>query len=582
MTQSSVILDANGNPFPMSGSVPARPRRARADTSGGGVPYPDGATLPVGMAAGMFPYDASSVATQEMGDWLPVIRSPDSEINWYRDRMVARSRDLARNSGWANGAITRILDNTVGTNLRLRARPDYRALKQRFGINADEVWADEFRQAVEAVWRTFTSHPRKWNDVERSMTVGQQFRVAMRHKLIDGDSLILNYWMPERVVHGGADYSTCFLLVDPDRLCNPMMGPDTKYLRGGVALDQHGAPVGYHIRDAEPYDAYNAIESNHWTYVPREDDDGWLRVIHDFDRDRAGQHRGIGIFTSVLGHMKMLAKYYGVELQQAVVASIFGTYVTSPFDPALVQDALGVDDGYGTDGVSLPMYQDLRAQWHSQRPALLNGVVVPTLAPGESIESVSSQHPHTNFAAFAREMLCVFASATGLSVEQVTQDWSKTNYASARAALMETWKGLMRRRHDFATNTATPAYATWLEEAIENGDVPLPAGCPDYIDCMAELSACTWLGPARGWVDPTKEPEGAIKRLEAGISNLDAEAAEQGEDWEENLHKLAIQRKAYKEAGVPFPQWGADQQVPGAETGAGSHDPNSPNYNSKD
>ncbi len=33
-----------------------------------------------------------------MGNWLPMIRSPDAEINWFRDRMVARSRDLARNS----------------------------------------------------------------------------------------------------------------------------------------------------------------------------------------------------------------------------------------------------------------------------------------------------------------------------------------------------------------------------------------------------------------------------------------------------------------------------------------------------
>ena len=123
--------------------------------------------------------EASQWSTKEMGNWFPVIRSPDGEINMFRDRMVARSRDMARNSGWASGGITRILDNMIGTHLRLSATPDYRALAVRFGIKAfDAVWADEFQHVAEALWRVFSESNGRWNDVSRQLTVGQQFQIG--------------------------------------------------------------------------------------------------------------------------------------------------------------------------------------------------------------------------------------------------------------------------------------------------------------------------------------------------------------------------------------------------------------------
>jgi lambda family phage portal protein len=360
------------------------------------------------------------------------------------------------------------------------------------------------------------------------------------------------------VGYGGADYATCFQLVDPDRLCNPYMALDTKYLRGGLELDENGVRIAAHIRKAEPYDWYNALESMKWERIEWEDEDGWQRVFLDFDRDRAGQHRGMNAFAPIIGHAKMLARYYGLELQQAALSAAFGTYVTSPYDPALVQDAMGADD----DAVQeLNAYQQIRAEWSQQRPALFNGVKVPTLAPGEKIESVASQHPHSNFGDFAHEMLGLYAAALGVSREQVTQDWSRTNYSSARAALMESWKTLMRRRHDFSVNFATPIYALWLREAMELGQLPLPQGAPDFVEAAASYARCKWLGPARGWIDPTKEPAGAVLRMEAGISTLEHEAAEQGMDWEEVAEQRAVEQRFYEEKGLPPPKWA---QIQGA------------------
>jgi lambda family phage portal protein len=520
-----------------------------------------------GSAPSVFPYDASSWQTQEMGDWLPGIRSPDAEINQFRDRMVARSRDLVRNDGFAAGGITRILDNTVGSNFRLSATPDYRALAARTGIKAfDAVWAEEFRRTAEALWRGYAEDIGRYNDVSRQLTVAQQIRLAFRHKLVDGDSLMVNYWLPERVGYGRAQYATSFLLVDPDRLSNPFQMMDTKYMRGGVEIDDFGVPTAYHIRKAEQNDWYNAVESNEWERIEREDADGFMRVIHDFERDRAGQHRGIGVFTPVLARFKMLARYYGIELQAATIAATFGTYVTSPYDPALVQDAL---DG-GDASNELNAYQSLRSEWAQERPAMLNGARVPTLAPGESIETVASAHPHSGFTEFSHEMLRTFAAAAGISAEQVTQDWSKTNYSSARAALLESWKTLMRRTTEFKIGTATPMYACVLHEMMERGDLPLPRNAPEYLEARTAYSKCDWLGVARGWVDPVKEKQGSILGMDAGLSTLQRECAEQGLDYEEVIEQRAREVELFKEKGLPPPNWYGNDAMSAAQPEEGA------------
>ncbi|TAL89277.1 MAG: phage portal protein [Candidimonas sp.] len=532
-----MIVDSSGRPF--------------ESTQRGGVR----ASGPIGqLASSSFPYEASNISTQEMNDWFPTIRSPDAEINQYRDRMVARSRDLARNDGWASGGITRVLDNTVGASLRLSANPDYRALAAMTGNKAfDAVWAEEYRRALEGHWRGFSDDIGRYNDVSRQMTVGQQMRLAMRHKLIDGDDLVVVYWMPERVGYGGATYCTSYLVVDPDRLSNPFQMQDTKYMRGGVEIDDHGVPLAYHIRKAHQNDWYNSIESMEWERIEREDEDGWQRVIHDFERDRAGQNRGIGVFTPVLARFKMLARYYGVELQAATIAASLGTYVTSPYDPALIQEKLGA----GEDDDDLTQYQDLRLNWNKESPATFNGVRVPALAPGEEIVSVSSAHPHGGFGPFAAEMLRTFAAAIGVSAEQITQDWSKTNYSSARAALLESWKTLTRRSVEFKTGTATPMYGAFVSEVIDRGDVPLPSGAPSYIEARTHYARCDWLGVARGWVDPVKEKQGAVLGMDAALSTLKRECAEQGMDYEEVIQQRAVEVRQFKEAGLPPPNWSA-------------------------
>ena len=123
-------------------------------------------------------------------------------------------------------------------------------------------------------------------------------------------------------------------------------------------IDDDGAAVGYYIRRAHQGDWFAAVKSMTWDFVPRETEWGRAHVVHDFDTDRAGQHRGgAGIFAPIMQRLKMLTKYDSTELDAAIVNSIFAAYVESPYDHDTVRNALDGRDDLGA-------YTEMRGEFH--------------------------------------------------------------------------------------------------------------------------------------------------------------------------------------------------------------------------
>lgn len=520
------ILGPNGRPLP--------PSNSRASMLNG---------------SGRVPYDAADSFSDAMANWQPALWSPDNEVNIYRDRIVSRVRDMARNDGWASGSVTRILDNAVGANFRPIAKVDYRALSMQTGLKTfDAKWADEYGRAVEAAWRTWANDPGRYCDVERKKTVSQMLRLAFRHKLVDGDALAVLQYRTDRLGHGRARYATTIQIIDPDRLSNPQQVFDMLNIRGGVEIDDDGVPVAYHIRKAHMGDWWSAEKTMTWERVRRETAWGRPIVVHDFDGDRAAQHRGSSIFTPIVQRLKMLIKYDEVELEASILNAVFGAYVTSPYDPRLFEDGLRDD---------VLDYQDMRTDFHNDnRLSLQSGARIPILAPGENITSVNATRPVSNFVAFESAALRNCAAALGISTQQLTQDWSDVNYSSARSAMLEAWKTLTRRRDDFASGFAQPIFSSFIEELHDIGEVPLPAGAPEFLAAKAAYCRAQWMGPGRGWVDPVAEKKGAILGMDSGMSTLEMEVSENvGEDWEELLDQRAREIEAFQERGLPVPTW---------------------------
>lgn len=503
------------------------------------------------------PHDAADVFGDHMAAWRPMLWSPDNELNPYRDRIVSRVRDLVRNDGWASGAITRILDNAIGANFRPIPKPNYRAVAAYSGNpRFDAVWAREFGSALRSYWESWANDDAgRYCDAQRKLTFAQIMQLGFRHKLIDGDALAVMHWLPERIGEGRARYATAVLVVDPDRLSNPQLRYDSQTERGGVLIDAHGAAIGYYIRQAHQGDWWSAAKALTWDLIDRETDWGRPVVVHDFDAaERADKHRGgAGVLAPVVQRLKALIKYDGAELDAAIINAIFGAFVESPFDPQMVGEAFAGAESLGP-------YQDERIAFHKERRTVVGGAQVTQLFPGEKLEFAVANRPGGNHGAFEASMLRNVSQATGTSTQQITGDWSDVNYSSARAAAIEAWKTMHRRRHDFAAGFGAPIYSCFVEESMDVDPLPMPTGgeIPSFMECRSDYAAARWMGPGRGHIDPVKERQGAVLGMDAGLSTLEIEAAEaSGEHWEDLLDQRMHEVAAFKERGLEPPNWAA-------------------------
>ncbi|MFC3674669.1 phage portal protein [Ferrovibrio xuzhouensis] len=490
-------------------------------------------------------YRAGSAFSRELREWQPFPGSADSDLLQGLPLIMARTRDIAQNHGFASGAMQTHLDNVIGGNLRLSAKPEWRVLGQ------SPEWADEWGREVEAKFRLWAYDPRKFCDAARKCSLPGLFGLAYRSQFMNGAALALPQW----IEHRGAPYATAIQLLEPDRLSNPLGQPDSDVMRGGVEIDEFGAAVAYHIRSRHPGDIFASAMGQSpftWVRVPRETAWGRAQCIHAFDVERVEQTRGKPQMTAILEHLKMLTRYEAAELQATIVNAMFAAFIESPFDASLLGEALGAED--------FMTYQNARADFHTERGLKMDGVKIPQLFPGEKFTFTTPTRPNTGFDAFTAAALRNIAAGTGLTYEQLSRDYSKTNYSSARAALLESWKFFRGKRQQFGFDFCTPTYALWLEEAVDKGEVTLPPGAPDFWEAYPAYTACKWIGPSMGWIDPMKEADAVARRLELNITTMEAECAAQGEDFDDVLQQRARELRRMRGLGLAP----AGPAVPGA------------------
>lgn len=463
--------------------------------------------------------------------WNPVAASADADLLPELDTLLARSRDLHRNNGLMAGGMQTLRDNIVGSVLKLSAMPDYRLLG----------WS---REQARAWGNTTEAQFRSWSettecDAGRSLNLLGIALQGLGAAMLNGDAIALPVWLPRP----GAKWNTRLMLIEADRLCTPIGMEHRKDIRGGIEFDQFGAPVAYHILKTHPGDALGGLlgvmsgaSPLQWERIPAFTPWGRRRVIHLHDKERTGQSRGKPIVTAVMREFHMAGQYSSNELQASVANSLVAAFLESDLSP---------------DASAALFGEDPREQWkqsvkQAQQIRKLKGAAVIPLPVGARLSSFTPGRPNPSFEAFMLATLRHIAAGLNLPYELLVKDFSKSNYSSARAALLEAWRYFLGRRRWLVDYWLRPIYELWLEEAINAGHVEAPG----YYDNRYAYSRCKFIFGGKGWVDPVKEAQAAVLRMAAGLSTLERECAEQGDDFEEVLDQQAIEKAMRQERGL--------------------------------
>ncbi|MBT8365118.1 MAG: phage portal protein [Deltaproteobacteria bacterium] len=437
------------------------------------------------------------------------------ELSYLRER----SRDANRNDPIASGATDTIRENVVGNGLKPQSklRADILGLSESQGT-ALQVQAED-------AWKRFG----RMADAANRLDIDEIQFLVLTKIIEDGESLVIPTWADE----SWRPFGRCLEVLESERLSTPF--GDNDNVVDGIKLGGRGQPMKYFIskvNSATEHVGVNAYDS-----------EGRPKIFHLYRQRRPGQVRGIPLFAPVLTYFKDLADYMEAEITSARVAACLSVFVTKA-DPTGVLLANSTLDTAGDriQGVEPGM--------------------VGYLGVGESINVVDPKRDGESFSSFTENILRMIGASLGLPYELLMKDFSKTNYSSARAALLEGRRMFTGWRSWFAKKFCQPIWELVLEEAYLRGEFE----APKFYENKLEYCRASWIGGAWGWVDPVKEVEASRKAVDYGFSTLADEVAAQGKDWDEVLEQR--KREKIREDAIGILSTASNTQKQGGQSDA--------------
>lgn len=479
------------------------------------------------LTAQMSGYNGASSGRRSLAGWNPLGGDADSDTLAALPTLRSRSRDLARNAPVAGGAINTTVTHVVGTGLSLQCAIDGPFL----GLSDDEAdaWQQDTERKFNAWWESTDC------DITRTQNGYGLQDLVLRSECESGDVLCLL----TQAAWARGPVKLALQTIEGDRLCNPDRKPDTPQLVAGVALDDNGAPLAYHIASGNPTRRSGGAAQRKLTWqavAAFGGRTGRRNVLHIFRRLRPGQTRGIPMLAPVIEPLKQLERYTEAELMAAVVSGMFTVFIETEGQANLQPSALeGADASAG-------------AGWDGK---MGNGLVVE-LGKGEKIEAANPGRPNAQFDPFVASVIRQIGMLLEIPYEVLIKHYT-SSYTAARAALIDAWRHFRVRRSRMVEQFCQPVYEAWLDEAVAAGYVR----CPGYFGSALARRAwigSIWIGDGPGAVDPVKEIDAAERRVAMNISTLEAESVlHDGGKLRPKLRQRAREQQLLDEYGLSAP-----------------------------
>lgn len=434
-----------------------------------------------------------------------------------RENVTDRASDLVANDPHAASVIDSMAVNIAGTGLIPQSAPHEEIL----GWTEEQV--RDFQ--IQAEW-AFSQWARRCDVSGKLPFWGLQF-TTIYSLLMNGEYIRI----PVVEKDPARRFSLAIQAVHPQRMYTPSDLRSDPSIRDGIRLRENGAPKSYFIES--PKNPFKSISHSNLS----SSDFSEIRarighrpgIFHGFIPKSDEQLRGVSILAPAMKFFKDLNDYLDFELVGAIVASSFPIFVetNNPYGGVPGQDA--------TTG---------------ERYKEINPGQVMYGRANEKPHVLSTNRPGNTFPVFVERILRAVGASVGMPYEIISKDFSKTNYSSARAALLEAWRVFSFYQKWLVDDFCQPVWEMVLEEAWLRGMITLPKGSPDFYEIAPELSRAVWIPPKRGHVDPTKEIEAIVTALENNLTTLAESNVETGGDWETRIRQRGRERRMEEKEGV--------------------------------
>ena len=509
-----------------------RRMKKEAEKTGADISTDAARNAAIKMSASYFGRHGASTTLNTMIGWLVGGGGAEDDIDVHGALLRKRARDLYAGGGLARSGPNTLTTNVVGWGIKPKPKIDGELLKlsdekrdewERNTLREFELWAES-----------------AMCDAERQQNFYGLQELAFLSMLVSGDCFAL-FGMKE---NKRTPYQTTIRILEADRVGSPESGGESRVTElenggrivDGVELDKEGAVVRYYITSRHPLSQENSEEL---TYTPIEafgKDTGYPNILHIMTHERPEQRRGVPFVAACIEYLKQFDRYLTAELAAQVVSSMLTAFIINDADGASVglEDSVDEDEKVTDNDLNLEL-----------RPG-----AIYDLPPGKKIETVNPLRQNTAFQGFCDTFEILIGSGQNIPKEVLIHKYD-SNYTASRSALLDFWKTVRVYRRKFNQMFNQQIWEMWLSEAVAIGRVEAP-GFFDDPAIRRAWCGCMWNGVTMGHVDPRKEVEAAILRIQHNLSTEEQEAAEyNGNDWSEVIRQRRKEIEALADLQIP-------------------------------
>jgi lambda family phage portal protein len=493
------ILDLHGA-APIEGYASRRPAPTQKRTLG------DPGTLPPGALNGGGSAGAAAARIDRLTqDFIGRLVSADTELFDSNPKMRARMRLLALNNPYVRKWLAMIAQNVVGpTGILLKS--DVR--------NADGSPAKRINKRIEEEWK-------RWG-MRGSCTADGKFswvrvqHLAIRLAASEGESLT-------KYVYGRQFNRTAFTLqpLDNDQLDDTMMAAvdNGNQVRMGVEVDEYYRPVAYHLFTGHPFDIFGR-RNRERKRVPAE------YINHAAVWERPAQTRG---FTWASAVVQSLNHYSGYS-EAVVVAARASAAKFFAIEKTQAEGLYTGDEDDEADEAGSELQSNYSA----------NSGEGFRLENGEHLNFVDPRFPTANHKQFMQTMVREFATGLLADYPTLANDLEGVNFSSIRAGMLDVRDAYRVIQRWFIEDYCSPIQQAWLSMA-------LTTTLSDITLTPLQMEQMVWQARGWDWVDPLKDAQAIVLKLQNGLITYAKALADLGIDFEEAMTERA-QEQAFIEA----------------------------------
>ena len=467
----------------------------------------------------------ASLTRKALKSWHPRHLSAKGDIEYNLRTLRNRAHDLAINTALGAACVQTLLTGVIGSGLKLFPR----VKGELVGLTTQQ--AREWNKQVKREFELWAQEPLHVDYLRRNNFYELQ-QILFQSALVDGDSFVLfkranptaynPYTLRLQAVEG-------LRVSNPNNVVEEIRG--THRLINGIELDSSGALEAVWIanRLLEEPGLNGELKWERVRWYGQET--GFRNVLQICKDMRPDQARGVPLLAPVIEMLKQLSRLDEAELGSAIVRSFFSIFFTQAERDLPFNEIVGEDMDV----------KDFK----------LDSPSVTSLPRGVDVKAVDSARAQSSFEVFSSSFIKRIGAAIGIPYECLLKNF-QSSYSASRAALLQAEDVFRQRKAAFVIDFCAPVYELFLMEAIALGRIDAP-GFDEPIKRQAYLNA-QWINERSGVIDPLKEVNSSILKLEHGLSTYERELAEQGLDFEDVMETLAQERELLNDKELDTPR----------------------------